>query len=60
MASAAMFFSDALTPSQTDIPFKIAASLTGDTAEGDAFIKNVLLNPKYLFTYEKCQDTCLF
>lgn len=45
---------------QTDIPFKIAVSLTGDTVEGDAFIKNVLLNPKYPFTYGKCKGNCLY
>jgi alkaline phosphatase len=38
---------------QADIAFKIAASLTGDTADGDAFVKNVLLNPKYPVTYGK-------
>ena len=32
---------------QTDIMFKAAVALTGDTAEGDAFVTNVLLNPKY-------------
>ena len=28
-------------------------ALTGDTAEGDAFVKNVLQNPKYPATYGK-------
>jgi alkaline phosphatase len=32
---------------QTDITFKIATALGGDTAAGDDFVKNVLLNPKY-------------
>jgi alkaline phosphatase len=32
---------------QTDVMFKIATSLGGDTAAGDNFVKNVLLNPKY-------------
>ena len=45
---------------QTDIPFKIAVSLTGDTTEGDNFVTNVLLNPKYPFTYGKCAGICLF
>ena len=45
---------------QTDIPFKMAVSLTGDTTDGDAFVKNVLLNPKYPFTYGKCKGTCLY
>lgn len=45
---------------QTDIPLKIAVSLSGDTAEGDAFVKNVLLNPKYPFTYGKCKGNCLY
>jgi alkaline phosphatase len=38
---------------QTDIMFKMATSLTGDTAEGDAFVKNVLTNPKYPATFGK-------
>jgi alkaline phosphatase len=38
---------------QTDIAFKIASSLTGDTAEGDAFVNNVLKNPKYPSTFGK-------
>ncbi len=38
---------------QSDLAFKMAAALTGDTAEGDAFVKNVLQNPKYPATYGK-------
>ncbi len=38
---------------QSDLTFKMAAALTGDTAEGDAFVKNVLQNPKYPATYGK-------
>lgn len=45
---------------QTDIPFKIAVSLSGDTAEGDAFVNNVLLNSRYPFTYGKCKGVCLY
>jgi alkaline phosphatase len=32
---------------QSDIFFKMATALTGDTAEGDAFVEKVLLNSKY-------------
>ncbi|MFN0103199.1 MAG: alkaline phosphatase [Bryobacteraceae bacterium] len=32
---------------QSDIFFKMAAALTGDTAEGDTFVEKVLLNGKY-------------
>jgi alkaline phosphatase len=32
---------------QTDIFFKMATALTGDTAEGDKFVEQVLLNSKY-------------
>jgi alkaline phosphatase len=32
---------------QTDVMFKIATALAGDTAAGDSFVKNVLNNPKY-------------
>lgn len=38
---------------QTDIFFKIAASLTGDTADGDRFVNEVLLNSKYPKTVGK-------
>ena len=32
---------------QTDVMFKIATAISSDTTEGDNFVKNVLLNPKY-------------
>jgi len=32
---------------QTDIFFKMATSITGDTAEGDKFVDSVLLNSRY-------------
>jgi len=32
---------------QTDIFFKMATSLTGDTADGDKFIDTVLTNSRY-------------
>jgi alkaline phosphatase len=32
---------------QTDIFFKMATALTGDTAEGDKFVEQVLLNSRY-------------
>lgn len=38
---------------QTDLMFKMAVSLSGDTAEGDAFVNKVLLNPKYPTTFGK-------
>ncbi len=38
---------------QSDLTFKMAVALTGDTAEGDSFVKNVLQNPKYPATYGK-------
>jgi alkaline phosphatase len=38
---------------QTDVPFKIMVSLSGDTVQGDNFVSNVLLNPKYPQTFGK-------
>lgn len=38
---------------QSDIMFKMAVSLSGDTVEGDAFVSNVLLNPRYPQTIGK-------
>ncbi len=38
---------------QTDVPLKIAASLGGDTADLDAAVKKLLLNPNYPKTYGK-------
>lgn len=38
---------------QTDIFFKIATSLTGDTTEGDRFVDQILLNDRYPKTFGK-------
>jgi alkaline phosphatase len=38
---------------QSDLTFKMAVALSGDTAEGDAFVDNVLLNPRYPRTIGK-------
>jgi alkaline phosphatase len=38
---------------QTDIAFKIAATLSGDTADGDALLDKVLSNNRYPKTYGK-------
>ncbi|MDZ4798766.1 MAG: alkaline phosphatase [Bryobacteraceae bacterium] len=38
---------------QTDLTFKMAVSLSGDTVEGDAFVEKVLLNPRYPRTFGK-------
>ncbi len=38
---------------QSDITFKMAVSLSGDTVEGDAFVEKVLLNPRYPQTIGK-------
>ena len=38
---------------QTDIFFKMATALTGDTADGDRFVDQVLMNSKYPRTFGK-------
>ena len=38
---------------QTDIAFKIAISLSGDTTDGDALLQKVLSNDRYPKTYGK-------
>ncbi|HET8547278.1 MAG TPA: alkaline phosphatase [Bryobacteraceae bacterium] len=38
---------------QSDLTFKMAVSLSGDTVEGDAFVEKVLLNPRYPRTIGK-------
>lgn len=40
---------------QSDLMFKMAGALTGDTADGDAFVNNVLTNPKTNITIGKQQ-----
>jgi len=38
---------------QTDLFFKMATVLTGETAEADALLDNLLGNPRYPRTYGK-------